>query len=94
MTLANAFTDQPVEREVDQVVVELGLTAVDDLYHALRDGSVNGGETDPAALFDGQPQKAVCNPDGSYQLFRIGDATAHRNIHAAIYDARRLAVAL
>ena len=31
------------------------------------------------------------NPDGAYQLFRIGDAVAARNTHAAIYDALRLA---
>lgn len=94
VTLANAFTDEPVEREVDQVVVEVGLTPIDDLYHALRDGSTNGGATDLAALLDGRPQQTARNPNGSYQLFRIGDATAHRNIHAAIYDARRLALAL
>jgi hypothetical protein len=30
-------------------------------------------------------------PDsGAFQLFRIGDAVASRNIHAAIYDALRL----
>jgi len=27
------------------------------------------------------------NPDGAFALFRIGDAVASRNIHAAIYDA-------
>jgi N-methyl-L-proline demethylase len=30
------------------------------------------------------------NPGGRYRLFRIGDAVASRNIHAAIYDAIRL----
>ena len=25
-----------------------------------------------------------------FQLFRIGDAVASRNIHAAVYDAQRL----
>jgi len=30
------------------------------------------------------------NPAGRFQLFRIGDAVASRNIHAAIYDALRL----
>ena len=29
-------------------------------------------------------------PDGRFQLFRIGDAVAARNTHAAIYDALRL----
>jgi hypothetical protein len=31
--------------------------------------------------------------DGSYRLFRIGDAVASRNIHAAILDAYRLMIA-
>jgi hypothetical protein len=31
------------------------------------------------------------NPEGRFQLFRIGDAVAARNTHAAIYDALRLA---
>ena len=30
------------------------------------------------------------NPDGAFQLFRIGDAVSGRNIHAAVYDALRL----
>jgi hypothetical protein len=36
----------------------------------------------------------VANDAGTYQLFRIGDAVASRNIHAAMYDARRIAMAL
>jgi len=42
------------------------------------------------ALIAGRPQAFVNNPDGAYQLFRIGDAVANRDIHAAIYDALRL----
>ena len=41
-----------------------------------------------------RPQQVVRDPDGSYQLFRIGDAVAGRNIHAAIYDARSLCLEL
>jgi hypothetical protein len=93
-TLRNAFTDEPAERVVDDVVVEAGTLPVDDLYHELRAGSTNGGETDPDALLAGRPQEASHNPAGTYQLFRIGDAVAHRNVHAAVYDARRLALAL
>ena len=35
-------------------------------------------------------QTVATNPDGRYRLFRIGDAVAGRNIHAAVYDALRL----
>jgi hypothetical protein len=33
----------------------------------------------------------VRNGDGKFQLFRIGDAVAARNTHAAIYDGLRIA---
>ena len=39
-------------------------------------------------------QTVSSNPDGRFQLFRIGDAVASRNIHAAIYDALRLCPAI
>jgi hypothetical protein len=42
------------------------------------------------ALIDGKPQSAQTNPEGRFQLFRIGDAVSARNTHAAIYDALRL----
>jgi len=74
-------------RTVDAVVVDHGVLANDELYFALQKGSGNGGEVDYAALLAGRPQPIA--GDG-YQLFRIGDAVAGRNIHAAIYDALRL----
>ncbi|EBA06943.1 putative NADH-dependent oxidase protein [Sagittula stellata E-37] len=78
------------EREVDQIVVNHGTRPLDDLYFELRDGSANLGEVDYEALVAGTPQTVVRNPEGAYQLFRIGDAVASRNTHAAIYDALRL----
>ena len=35
-------------------------------------------------------RRIAANPGGRYQLFRVGDAVASRNIHAAIYDSLRL----
>ena len=93
-TIHNEFTDQTVERWVDQVVVEHGTLPVDELYMELRANSINGGEVDLHALVDVEAQTIVRNPDGRYQLFRVGDAVASRNIHAAIYDSLRLCVAL
>ena len=78
------------ERTVDQVVVENGTSPLADLYFALKERSANRGEVDRAALIDGRPQALGVNPKGAFQLFRIGDAVASRNIHAAIYDALRL----
>ena len=88
--LANAFTDELVERTVDRVVVEQGTLPVAEVYEGLIDRSQNLGELDLDAFVEGRPQQLRTNPDGEYQLFRIGDAVASRNIHAAIYDARRL----
>jgi hypothetical protein len=52
--------------------------------------SRNLGEIDHAGLLAGRRQGVARNPAGQFQLFRIGDAVAGRNIHAAIYDALRL----
>ncbi len=44
-------------------------------------------------LLTGQPQLRSAAPElggPTFQLFRIGDAVAARNTHAAIYDALRL----
>ncbi|CAN5363219.1 NADH:flavin oxidoreductase [soil metagenome] len=78
------------ERIVDQVVIENGTTPLADLYFDLKEQSLNRGEMDYQALIAGKPQTIRTNPDGKFQLFRIGDAVASRNIHAAIYDALRL----
>ena len=72
------------------IVVEHGAVPVDDLYFELKEGSVNRGEVDYDALIAGRPQTVRSNPGGGYRLFRIGDAVASRNIHAAVYDAIRL----
>jgi 2,4-dienoyl-CoA reductase-like NADH-dependent reductase (Old Yellow Enzyme family)/thioredoxin reductase len=78
------------EREIDQVVVNHGTVPLEDLYFDLKPLSRNLGELSHDALIAGQPQAVDRNPDGGFQLFRIGDAVAARNTHAAIYDALRL----
>lgn len=80
----------PREREVDQIVVNHGTRPLDDLYFELKPHSSNLGELDHEALLNGQTQAVNRNADGAFQLFRIGDAVASRNTHAAIYDALRL----
>ncbi|MEQ5872437.1 NADH:flavin oxidoreductase [Sagittula sp. NFXS13] len=81
-------------REVDQVVVNHGTRPLDDLYFDLLAGSSNLGEVDYDALISGAPQIVSRNSAGLYKLFRIGDAVAARNTHAAIYDALRLVKAI
>jgi 2,4-dienoyl-CoA reductase-like NADH-dependent reductase (Old Yellow Enzyme family) len=80
-----------IEKRADQIVVEHGTVPVEDLYLALKELSFNRGEIDEAALIANRPQTVRANPDGGFALFRIGDAVASRNIHAAVYDALRLA---
>jgi N-methyl-L-proline demethylase len=77
-------------RRIDQVVVNYGITPMADVYFQLKPHSSNGGEVDYDDLIAGRPQAVVRNPEGSFQLFRIGDAVESRNTHAAIYDALRL----
>jgi N-methyl-L-proline demethylase len=78
-------------RTFDQIVINNGTIPLDDLYFELKPLSSNQGEIAQDALIAGAPQAIVRNPDGAFQLFRIGDAVAARNTHAAIYDALRLA---
>jgi len=78
------------ERVVDQVVVSHGTRPLDELYFELKPLSKNLGEVDYEALSTGGVQDVLRNPDGRFRLFRIGDAVAARNTHAAIYDALRL----
>jgi N-methyl-L-proline demethylase len=89
-TLGSDHSAHRTTRVVDHVVVDHGVLANDELYHQLVPCSVNGGEVDHQALVDGRPQTVHRNPSGTFRLFRIGDAVAGRNIHAAIYDALRL----
>ncbi|MDN5568338.1 MAG: NAD(P)-binding protein, partial [Paracoccus sp. (in: a-proteobacteria)] len=89
-TLGSDYGDMTRERRVDQVVVNHGTRPLDDLYFELKPQSRNLGEVDYNALITGGKQAAAVNPDGRFQLFRIGDAVAARNTHAAIFDALRL----
>ncbi|MEP7089180.1 MAG: FAD-dependent oxidoreductase [Nocardioidaceae bacterium] len=91
--LWSEYAEHEVQRVVDAVVVEQGTVPNDGLYLDLVAGSSNLGAVDQPALLAGRPQTLVANPAGTYQLFRIGDAVASRNVHAAIYDALRLCIA-
>lgn len=65
-------------RQVDQIVVN----------HATQPLAENLGAVDYDAFIDGHPQTLDGGPKG-FRLYRIGDAVASRNTHAAIYDALR-----
>ncbi len=88
--IGSDYSDLVDERKVDQIVVDHGTLPLDDIYFDLKEKATNRGEVDHEALITNKPQTLITNPDGSYRLFRIGDAVSSRNIHAAIYDALRL----
>lgn len=90
-TFLDEYGKTIVERRAAQVVVEHGSLPLDELYFALKPMSANLGEVDYDALIAGRAQAVVRNEAGRFRLFRIGDAVASRNIHAAVYDGLRLA---
>lgn len=92
--LYSEYSKTNEERSVDQVVVEHGILPLDEVYYALKEGSINRGAVDYDALIGCREQTAATNPEGRYRLYRIGDAVASRNIHAAIYDALRLCITI
>lgn len=83
----NEVTGVETSRAADQVVVEHGTAPADSLYRELRASAGNDGVTDLDALLAGEAQHVA--GDG-FELHRIGDAVASRNIPAAILDALRL----
>lgn len=89
-TIGSDYGGISKEQTHDQIVVNYGTLANDELYFALKPLSSNLGAVDHQKLISGQQQDFVKNKDGKFQLFRIGDAVASRNTHAAIYDALRL----
>lgn len=70
----------------DQVIVNYGTKPSDELYFELKPLSANRGAVNYEKLINGKAQESAAG----FQLFRIGDAVAARNTHAAIYDANRL----
>ena len=90
-TIGSDYGGVEKKQTYDQIVVNHGTIPLDELYFELKPRSSNLGAVNYENLINGKPQIETRNPDGRYQLFRIGDAVAARNTHAAIYDALRLA---
>jgi N-methyl-L-proline demethylase len=89
-TIGSDYGGVTKEQRHDQIVVNHGTIPMDELYFELKPLSRNLGAIDYEDLIDGKAQVVERNPEGRFQLFRIGDAVAARNTHAAIYDALRL----
>ena len=89
-SLRHAFARSEDTVAADVVIADLGTESLDELFQDLIEQSNNLGEYDHEALVALEPQPRDTNPDGRFQLFRIGDALSARDIHAAILDANRL----
>jgi 2,4-dienoyl-CoA reductase-like NADH-dependent reductase (Old Yellow Enzyme family) len=86
-TLLNLLTTDLKTITADQVIVDMGTVPDNDLFDSVRAHSANDGMTDPDRLVANQRQPLT---GSGFELHRVGDAQASRNIHAAIYDAYRL----
>jgi hypothetical protein len=86
-TLAHEYGGPDQQREVDIVIAELGTEPLPDLFNALKPFSVNLGVTDLAATLAAAPQPIHAR---GLRLYRVGDALAGRDIHAALLDSLRL----
>ncbi|MBX2836764.1 MAG: NAD(P)-binding protein [Gammaproteobacteria bacterium] len=87
--LRNELTDDVQRVSIDQCVVEHGTIPMDSLFQSLRSHSKNDGVTDIRKLVTGEAQPVV-DTNGGFELHRIGDASASRNVAAAMFDALRL----
>ncbi|PJF10159.1 NADH:flavin oxidoreductase [Pseudorhodobacter sp. MZDSW-24AT] len=87
--IGSDYMDIVKERSFDQIVVNHGTQPLADLYFELKPQAQNLGAIDYDALIAGLPQPQGHGPAG-FVLYRIGDAVAARNTHAAIFDALRL----
>jgi hypothetical protein len=89
-TLVNEYSDIVETIACDRMIIERGTTPMDQIFHGMRSGSRNDGVIDLDAFVTGAKQNTVLNDNGSYELYRIGDAVSSRDIHAAMLDAMRL----
>ncbi len=88
--LENEYTAAQEERVVDQIVIENGTRANDELYYALKAESRNKGQIDNETLFAAEAQPVLSESGDGMILWRLGDCVSQRNVHAALYDALRL----
>ena len=90
-TLVSDITRESHTIIVDHVVVEQGSVPSNEIFEQLRSRSANNGITDLQAMVTARPQPLTGE---GFELHRIGDALASRNIHSAMLDAARLCNAL
>lgn len=88
--LKHAFSREIMCMQTSTVIADLGLRSLSEVFDELTDLSKNFGEYDPEKIVALEAQPMDANPAGQFALFRIGDALAQRDLHAAIFEANRL----
>lgn len=89
-TFRNIVTLEAVEMDCAQLIVECGTAPLQELFFDLRKSSRNDGVLNLEDFTAARRQSVTTNENGSYELYRIGDAVASRNVHTAMLDANRL----
>lgn len=90
VVVENVFSGARETHETDRLLIEHGTMPADALYEELRPGSRNGGAFDLRKFADGAPLPETELDGEGYALYRLGDAVASRDIHAAVLEALRL----
>lgn len=85
--LVHEYGGPDQRREVDLVVAECGTEPMPTLFQALKGHAVNRGVTDLDATIRAIPQPLAGQ---GMRLYKVGDAVASRDIHAALLDSLRL----
>ena len=91
--LRHEYSDRVEELTTDAVVVDFGTAPNDEVYFALKPRSSNHGATDLEAWVRGRAQPDD-GSDAGFRLYRIGDAVASRNVHAAVLEGLRVGMGL
>ncbi|WP_009884488.1 FAD-dependent oxidoreductase [Brevibacterium aurantiacum] len=108
--LRNDYSGLETVIETDAVVIDFGTTPNDDVYFALKPHSSNLGEIELEAWVHGRAQPdqrttaseansagdsgASAEASAPFALYRIGDAVASRNVHAAVLEGLRVGMGL
>jgi hypothetical protein len=98
-SLQSELTGTRIEKSAAQVIFDYGTVPADALFHDLVPLSRNEGVTDLGMMVTGSAQPKSTQPKSTqpkssgtngFELHRIGDSVASRNINAAVTDALRL----
>lgn len=89
-SLKHEFGKAKQQLTIDRVIVELGTEPADQLFHELKAQARNRGVTDVSALTAGTPQPWFADDQPGLLMFRVGDAVASRDVHAAMLDSLRI----